>query len=725
MGQLQARGVDLVRINLSHVPVGEIEDYIRFLQRFNIPVALDTEGSQIRTGKIPTTTGTVRVRQDSTIRVYGKDVDADERQIRFTPDSIIRFFKPGDMIAIDFNSVLLKVTDVSRAADESYVTCQVCIGGEIGSNKGVHCYDSSIDLPTFSDKDYRAFELAKQYGIRHFTLSFIDNESEVKRFREILPDAVAYAKIETLSGVKNVEKILQHVQGILIDRGDLSRDIPIEKIPLTQKLLINTARRAGKDVLVASNLLETMATELKPSRAEANDIVNTVLDGVTGFVLTKETAVGRYPVQTVNMLANLARQAGLAMQGDAFSKSADLEKLRSLDYAISRDLPGFLNAPHGGHLVDRCEALLDADVLAKAPRLGIDENTLLDLEQIAVGAYSPLEGFMTSRDLDSVLSDMRLSQGAVWTVPIILPITAQDAERIRKAKTAVLAQKSNGRVCGTIEVEEIFPFPKSEYASKVFGTQDRAHPGIQWLETAPDFLVGGKISYHGRPKDAPFSHHRLTPRQSRGLFEAMGWSQVVGFHARNVAHRSHEFIQMRALERTGCDGLFVHPVVGQKKPGDFDSEMIVLAYEEMVASAYPKGKVIFGVFPTYSRYAGPREAIFTALCRKNYGCSHFIVGRDHTGVGNFYSPKASQEIFERLGDIGIRPVFFDEVGFSQKDGCYKELEHADGEQLAALSGTKVREMLKQRQQPPEWLMRPEISRLLLEAVAAGKKIFVE
>lgn len=243
-------------------------------------------------------------------------------------------------------------------------------------------------------------------------------------------------------------------------------------------------------------------------------------------------------------------------------------------------------------------------------------------------------------------------------------------------------------------------------------------------------MIAGKINLLKR-RQSPFREYELTPSQTRKIFTEKDWLRVVGFHTRNPIHRSHEFIQIQALKSIAADGLFIHPVVGKKKKGDFDARVIIRVYELMLKKFYPKNKVVFAVYPTYSRYAGPREAVFTAICRKNYGCSHFIIGRDHTGVGDYYPPQASQELFNKFPDLGIVPVFFNKVYFSKKLKKYVEEGSADEkeEEKASISGTEVRELLKKREKPPDWLMRPEITdeilKLDLEFKKNGKSIFVK
>ncbi|MBU0743937.1 MAG: sulfate adenylyltransferase, partial [Gammaproteobacteria bacterium] len=712
--RLEVRNISLVRINLSHVQEDEIEKHIQFLQKFKIPVAIDTEGSQIRTGNCKTSG--IFLNLNHFIKLHRNLESCDNGNIYFTPPHILDYFKPGDLIAIDFNSALLRVEDVSSLAALDFITCRVIVEGYVGSKKGVHCEDINCNLPSFSPKDLYAIELAKKYGIKHFTLSFIDHASEVERFKQIYPQAITYAKIETISGVKNVSAILNIADGILIDRGDLSREIPIEKIPLAQKMLIEQARLHKKDVFVASNLVEAMALDLKPTRAEVNDIVNTVLDGATGFVLTKEAAVGRYPVETVNMVNNLISQS------KRINGSPSISVKNNLDYLINGD-SGFLIAPHGGKLVDGCLiGNIDSEELANSPKLPINKDILMDLEQLAVGTFSPLEGFLTKKDYQGVLDDMRLADGTPWTLPIILPVTQEEKKTLKIGKEIALTSQENGKIYGILELEEIYSFDKEEFAKKIFSTIDSKHPGVQHLEKMGDYLLGGKVRLLCKC-DTEFSRLNLTPRQTRRIFESLGWSKVIGFHTRNVIHRSHEYLQLEAMERSGCDGLFVHPVAGKKKKGDYSTEAIVESYEIMMEKYYPKNRVILGVFLTYSRYAGPREAIFTALCRKNFGCSHFIVGRDHTGVGDYYHPKASQEIFSQFDDLGIEPVFFDAVGYSKKLKQYIHSKELDANDLLHISGTQARDMLRQKQLPADWFMRPEISTHIINKLNNGEEIF--
>lgn len=725
--RFEVRGVFLIRINLSHVDLEELEDYILTLKKCGIPIAIDTEGSQIRTGQI--SVGNLNLKTGDMVNIHRRKINCNQKNLYFTPYHIVDYMEPGNLIEIDFNSALLQVEDTSKLEAGGYITCRVIIGGTLAGRKGIHCDDLKFRLPPFSAKDIRSVEIAKKFGIRHFTLSFMNNAEEITEFKNIYPDAVVYAKIETVEGITNVSSILAISDGILIDRGDLSREIPVEKMPLMQKVLIETANQYGKEVFIASNLLETMASDLKPSRAETSDIVNSIIDGVSGFVLTKETAVGRYPVETVNMLNALIQQGKMGLRHsiktDAyFTTSLNLMSLTNSDDFTNPDVKGSLIQPHGGRLIERYlngSEEIDWETMAK---LEVDEQILMDVEQIGTGIYSPLEGFMSREDFQSVLDHMCLKNETPWTLPIFLAINEEDRKRLLKEERIALVSKEDGEIYGLIEIDDIFLYNKSEFATKIFGTEDEKHPGVAQLKKIGDYLIGGKVQLRRRRMHGAFQKYNLTPRQTRKIFSALGWSRVVGFHTRNVIHRSHEFIQMDAFTRTGCDGLFVQPVIGKKKRGDFSPAVIIRSYEFMIEKYYPRNRVLLGLFSTYSRYAGPREAVFTALCRQNFGCSHFIVGRDHTGVKDFYAPLDSQKIFSQFKDINIVPVFFDEVGYSTKLERYITINEAEKDHFVNISGTEIRNMLSKKVVPPDWCMHPEISHIIIEQLSNGEEVFV-
>lgn len=725
--KFETRNVSLIRMNLSHIDENEVEEYLLSLRKFNIPIAIDTEGAQIRTGNLDT--AKIDFAVDDIVRLHRRKIKCDKNNLYFTPHNTIDHILPGSLIAIDFNSLLLRVEDVADLKRGKYIVSRVIIPGSIGSNKGVHCEDLGCKLPYLSPKDLKAVKLAKQYGIKHFTLSFVNNKDEVKEFKRLYPGSIVYAKIETLNGVENVHSILNFSDGILIDRGDLSREIPIQKIPLTQKFLIKTANLRNKEVFVASNLLESMADYLKPSRAEVNDIINTIFDGVSGFVLTKETAVGKYPVETVNMLNSLIYHSKIGLikskKGEKYyTTSLNLALLKNNDYFTNKDVQGSLIQPHGGRLIER---FLNADRegtrLDNIYKIEVDQNALMDMEQIAIGTYSPLQGFMCRGDFKSVLDRMRLTDGTIWTIPIVLTIDKYQAGKLKDKKKAAIVSRSDKKIYGMINIDDIYTYDKQEFAKKLYGTTDTSHPGVSAIYDRGDYIVGGRVDLLRRI-NSKFMQYNLTPRQIRSLFEALGWNKVVGFHTRNAIHRSHEYIQLDALSRTGCDGLFVQPLIGEKKKGDFTTEAIIRSYELMLEKFYPKNKVIFGLFSTYSRYAGPREAVFTALCRQNFGCSHFIVGRDHTGVHNFFGPKDSHRIFSEFNDLCIEPVFFEEMGYSKSCKHYVSKKEVGSADFIGISGTEIRNKLKNKKMPEDWIMRSEISKAIIDISLKGQKILI-
>jgi len=714
--KLANRGVNFFRINLSHTEEKDIENKIKDIMGYGVPIMLDTEGSQIRSGN----TSIIHFEEGAKVKLYGNPVSCNENSIFLNPPGIMQKLSEGDLISIDFNSLLLKIYNVDNR-HEGYIDCMVLIGGEIGGKKAVQIESPTFSLPPFSRKDHAALELAKKYGIKNFTLSFMESPDSVRKFKEAIPEAKIYAKIESKKGLDNFLEIAKVSDGVLIDRGDLSSQVPLERIPLIQKYIIKKCRELDKKVIVATNTLEQMAFSLKPNKAEVNDIINIILDGATGIALTKETAVGKYPVETSNMLFNLIKQIEFINTNNAEDL---IQKIEETNYLTSHNVPELLVKPHGGRLVNRFPHNYNKEIPEK--KIEITEETLMDVEQIAIGSFSPLEGFLGKEDLESVTNNMRLANGVVWPLPILLDVTSEIKETLSEGEDISLTL--NGEVYAILHLDDIYSIDKEEYAKKIFETSDLSHPGVKRFVEMRDYLLGGKITLLKR-KNSPYKIHELTPQQARKFFAERGWSKVLGFHTRNVIHRSHEFIQLEGLKRGLCDGLFVHPIVGKKKKGDFEAEVIIESYEKMIEEFYPKSKVIMGTFATYSRYCGPREALFTAITRKNFGCSHFIVGRDHTGVGNFYHVHASHNIFDKFTkeEIGILPVKFDKVFYSELQDKYvhepDSIDHPEGDKLH-LSGTQARDLLKSGKSPPEWFMRPEISSRVIERIKQGEKVFV-
>jgi sulfate adenylyltransferase len=375
--------------------------------------------------------------------------------------------------------------------------------------------------------------------------------------------------------------------------------------------------------------------------------------------------------------------------------------------------------PHGGVLVNRLadDATKD-DWLAKVPRLPrvtVSLRERCDLEMLAIGAYSPLLGFMGKADFDGVVNAMKLSSGRLWSIPITLGVTPEQAATIKEGQDLALFDEG-GDCLAILHLQEKYTRDKKKEAKEVYRTDDPAHPGVDYIYKQGDVLLGGPITALQRPRHELYPNLHFTPAQLRQMFVERGWRRIVAFQTRNPIHRAHEYLTKCALEVV--DGLLIHPLVGETKGDDVPAPIRVKSYEAMLENYYPKNRVILSLWGASMRYGGPREAIHHAVVRKNYGCTHFIVGRDHAGVGKYYGTYDAQYIFDEVdaAELAITPLFFEHTFYCRKSAGMASYKTSPGtaDDHVTLSGTKVREMLTRGEIPPPEFTRPEVAQVLIE-----------
>lgn len=380
---------------------------------------------------------------------------------------------------------------------------------------------------------------------------------------------------------------------------------------------------------------------------------------------------------------------------------------------------------HGGKLINRILKGKDREELLSKldsmPELVLSTRDLTEAENISTGLYSPLQGFMVEEDYRMVLEKMRLADGTVWSLPIVLGIKEEEAKRFNIDDDIAL-KSTDGKAYGVLHLKDIYRVDKKKETELIYKTSDAKHPGVANIYKRGEVLLGGKISMLNRLEYKMFNNYRLDPRDIREYIKSKGWKSVVGFQTRNPIHRAHEYLQKCALEIV--DGLLLSPLVGETKSSDIPVEYRIRSYEVLLDKIYPRDRVFLAVFPAAMRYAGPREAVFHAICRKNYGCTHFIIGRNHAGIGNYYDTYEAQRIFDNFSaeELGIIPLKFEYAFYCTKCksmATKKTCPHEDKYHIS-LSGTKIRSFLKNGRRPPKEMTRPEVADVLIEAMKAIK-----
>ena len=377
--------------------------------------------------------------------------------------------------------------------------------------------------------------------------------------------------------------------------------------------------------------------------------------------------------------------------------------------------------PHGGELIDRLATAEEKqDFLAKAdslPRVRLDKRATSDLVMIAIGGFSPLSGFMGKDDYIGVVEKMRLANGLPWSVPVTLSVSEEVAEPLSEG-SLIRLDNPDGKFIGVLELTEKYSYDKKHEAINVYRTEEEAHPGVKVIYEQGAINLAGSVWLLEREDHPQFPEYQIDPAASRKLFQERGWHTVVGFQTRNPIHRAHEYIIKCALEIV--DGLFLHPLVGATKSDDIPADVRMRCYEIMMENYFPQDRVILAINPSAMRYAGPREAIFHALIRKNYGCTHFIVGRDHAGVGDYYGTYDAQEIFGEFTseELGITPLKFEHAFYCTRTEqmATAKTSPATKEERIHLSGTKVRAMLREGKTPPPQFSRPKVAEELVKAM---------
>ena len=690
--RLDELGVSLFRLNLSHMALDDVAGTIEYVRSVSsVDICLDTEGAQIRTGYL--VEPQVVLRENSIVRIPRRPVPGDAHSFNLYPVAVLDAFRVGDFITLD-SSALAQVIDV----DGDGLLLRVLTGGSVGRNRAA-TLERDVELPPLTEKDIGALAVGRELGVRHVALSFARRAEDVDEIRShALPGGFVISKIESLAGLNRLEAIARRSDALLIDRGDLSRQVAIEKIPLVQKKIIRVGQEIGVPVYVATNLMESMTTQPTPTRAEVNDVFNTMVDGADGLVLAAETAVGRYPIDCVVMVKKLAQ---------TFEEDVGRDPFDTLARGVS-----LLAEPHGGDLVVQRLAPGSVAGLDELTSLSLGPQELIDCEQIALGAYSPLTGFMDRSNVESVLEDCRLVDGCVWPLPVVLRVAEADATGLSPGDRAAL-RSADGEACAVIDVEQVFGFDFAAGAQGWFGRDVALDPRVAGLLAPGRTCIAGRVTLLRRTP-APGRQYLLTPGDARYLFGKKSWNRVIAFHTHALPHRVHEEIQHRALESTHADGLYISVETGARAPRDWLPVQVLRAYQILLDFGhYPRDKVLLGASATFSRGAGARAAVLLALTRKNMGFSHLVLGRADSPEG-----ERAGALFERLGDLGIEIVWFETLGYAPDEHAYRPLRQG----ALPVGGGPLREALAGDGVLPEWHVRGVVQESVRAEIAAGRPV---
>jgi pyruvate kinase len=616
--RLEELGIGLFRINLSHVALEDVGSMIEFIQsRTSVPVCLDTEGAQVRTVKL--TQGSIDVSQNQIISVSSQKINTNEFDLNLYPDNAIEFISQGDLISIDFNSALVQVIAKSPEA----LQVRVLNGGKIGSNKAVTVM-REINLPVLTAKDEAAIKIGMKMGVKHVALSFANRGDDVDYIRQLCtPETFIISKVECRNALMHLSDICSKSDAVLIDRGDLSREESIERIPKLQKMIIKEAKSKDKKVYVATNLLESMIVSPQPTRAEVNDVINTLNDGADGLVLAAETAIGIDPISCVHMIVKLIAE---------FEEGVDL----ATPY-YPRDAESLLIDPVGGKLVHRqVNAELD---YSDFKSLSVNDEVLFDCEQIALGAYSPLTGFMNQTQVSDCLESGLKNAAHYWPKPIQLVIDPGLATSININQKIVLRDQRNVAV-----------------AQMLVLNKEASNLGQQ----PSKIILSGSIELI-QSKHTEFRQFQLHPKQSRYLFTHKNWTHVIGVIAETI-DQDYQQMQVVALKHNLADGIFVgiNPISCPHEP--FAQNTVFKHYQEsLLKDIYPSDSVIIGATPIAADLSTREGILHTALVLQNLGCSHFLLPQSANSLKVELVQSTARNKY-----IGIKLLFSSDLSMSDK-----------------------------------------------------------